>query len=261
MVEATERNMSKLRERFPRATGNLLFGFVYRHTLAGYRKFLEPTELGVATYVQATWERARGVPGRGLFTNLAASGGGAGIDLGIHVLDLAWWALGCPQPQWAGAVTSSELAKTTEVYGYGNYNRAQFEVEDTIAGAVAFENSIIAVHAAFASNVPGGVEEQAKIIWRGTRSGFEFPLHTGNQDPQNLLPRVAGERFAYLHDTALRTPRPRTVQEGYKLQVAHLLDVLEGEAAPIMDPQEGVTLMRMVDGLYRSAMTGKPVML
>jgi len=258
MAEVAERNLPKLRERFPLATGNLVYGLVYRHTLANYRPFLHPDVLGKATVVIAEWQRARGVPGRGLFTNLEASGGGAGIDLGCHVLDASWWGMGCPRPLWVSAITSDELAKTTEVEGYGPYNRAEFGVEGLFGGVVRFEDSMLFLRAAFTSNTPGLVE-QASIFWDGSRAGFEFPLHTGDRDVREVVPRFRGERYGHMYDATLMAPQPLTVEAGYHRQVQHLADVLAGRNAPIGTPQEGLTLMRMLNGLYESAGTGRPV--
>jgi predicted dehydrogenase len=258
MATAAERNLPRLRARFPKATGNLLYGLVYRHMLAPYLSFASREALGQVPFVNASWERARGVPARGLFTNLAASGGGAGIDLGVHVLDLAWWALGCPRPIWVGALTSGELARTTKVMGYGPYDSAKFEVEDTMAGVVAFPGTMLVVHAAFASNVPGGVEEDPNVVWRGDRSGLKFRLHTADRDPRELFPEVTGEQFGFLQATRIRTPRPLTVQEGYERQIEHLVSVLRGGMPPIVTPQQGVALMEIMDGLYGSAAEQAP---
>lgn len=261
MAVAADRNLPRLRQRFPQATANLLYGLVYRHMLEDYLSFLSPAEIGKVPFVVATWERARGVPARGLFTNLAASGGGSGIDLGVHVIDLAWWALGCPRPLWVGSLTSKELARTTAVQGYGEYDSANFEVEDTMVTAVLFPETMLVAHAAFASNVPGGVEEQANVVWRGDRSGFKYSLHTADRDPRELLPELTGERFGFLQDTKIRTPLPLTVQQGYRRQIGHLVDVLNGAASPIVTPREGTMIMEIVDAAYRAATDRRPVIL
>jgi hypothetical protein len=106
---------------------------------------------------------------------------------------------------------------------------------------------------AFASNVPGGLEEDANLVFRGSNSGFKFYLHTGDRDPRELLPEITVERYGRLQDVRNRTPLPLTVQQGYARQVDHTADVLTGVAEPIITPAEGVVLMEWTDALYRSA--------
>lgn len=259
MARAAEEALPLLRRRFPSATGNLLFGLVYRHTLVRELPFLTPSELGQVPFVIATWERDRGVPGRGLFTNLAASGGGAGTDLGVHIRDFAWWILGSPRPLWVGAMTSKELAQTTAVKGYGEYDSAAFEVEDCMVGVALFATGTMLVEwSAFASNVPGGVKEDPNVVFRGSKSGVKLHLHTGDRDPRDMLPEIAVERFGVLQDVRNRTPLPLTVQQGYVRQINHVADVLSGGVNPIVTPDESVVLMAWSDALYRSARELRP---
>jgi len=61
--------------------------------------------IGEPYHARASWMRTRGIPaGTGWYTDRAKSGGGAMIDLGFHMLDLAWTLLGQPQPVTAFAV-------------------------------------------------------------------------------------------------------------------------------------------------------------
>jgi predicted dehydrogenase len=64
------------------------------------RAAVQAGRLGDVYHARAVWTRAWGVP-KGLdgwFTDPARAGGGALIDIGVHVLDMAWYQLGCPQP-------------------------------------------------------------------------------------------------------------------------------------------------------------------
>ena len=55
--------------------------------------------LGDVYHARAVWARTWGVPGGvdGWFVDPARGGGGALIDIGVHVLDLAWFLLGRPR--------------------------------------------------------------------------------------------------------------------------------------------------------------------
>jgi predicted dehydrogenase len=259
MAKVAAAKLPLLRHRFPKATANLLYGLVYRHTLEQVMPFFEQHQIGPVPFASARWVRRRGVPGRGVFTDLAMSGGGSLMDLGTHVLDAAMYALRLKNPLWVGARTSRELAQTTGVHGYGYYDPSKVEVEDTAIVVVQFAETLLLLNASFAANVPGGEEESVRLYAQGTTLGIEHPLHTGNRKPYDLVTRVASEQNNLLLDSGV-VARTITVQEGYIRQVDHIADVLLNGQQPIVTPGEGVALMEILDGAYKSAETGEPVL-
>src|SRR5439155_10041827 len=63
------------------------------------RQAIEKGYAGEPYHSRATWMRTRGVPiGTGWYTDRAKSGGGALLDIGSHMLDIAWHLLGQPRP-------------------------------------------------------------------------------------------------------------------------------------------------------------------
>ena len=63
-------------------------------------RLLHEGVLGEVYHARAVWTRTWGVPTGvgGWFTDPARSGGGALIDIGVHVLDMAWYLMGRPDP-------------------------------------------------------------------------------------------------------------------------------------------------------------------
>ncbi len=70
--------------------------------------------LGDIYYTRAQWLRRRMLPPRNTFIEHHLSGGGCALDIGVHVLDLAYWFLGrrsrsasrlLPMPGWLSATT------------------------------------------------------------------------------------------------------------------------------------------------------------
>lgn len=57
------------------------------------KNYVNKNEFGDIYYVKAKFFRRRGTP-KGWFINKALSGGGALMDIGAHLLDLAWWLIG-----------------------------------------------------------------------------------------------------------------------------------------------------------------------
>ncbi len=80
-------------------TANRLLGvdLSYRHTAAmtAIADLIRAGTLGDIFAVDLTFHNAYG-PGKPWFFDPAQSGGGCGIDLGVHLVDLALWTLGFP---------------------------------------------------------------------------------------------------------------------------------------------------------------------
>ena len=77
--------------------------------------------------------RTRGIPiGTGWFTDKSKSGGGALIDIGVHMLDLAWHLLGQPAPISAYGVTYQKFRSVVPA-------ERKYDVEDAAFAIVRFE--------------------------------------------------------------------------------------------------------------------------
>ena len=70
----------------------------YRHTtgMQRIRELIRAGELGHVYAVDLVFHNAYG-PDKPWFYDVALSGGGCVIDLGIHLVDLALWTLGFPR--------------------------------------------------------------------------------------------------------------------------------------------------------------------
>jgi predicted dehydrogenase len=63
------------------------------------KRLIAAGEFGQLYAAKAGWMREGWIPTHGQwFTQKARAGGGALIDLGVHVLDLALWLMGYPKP-------------------------------------------------------------------------------------------------------------------------------------------------------------------
>jgi predicted dehydrogenase len=111
---------------------------------------------GDVYHARASMMRTRGIPiGTGWFIEKSKSGGGALIDLGVHVLDLAWYLLGQPKPLSIFGVTQQKFRDTI------GPDRVM-DVEDAAFGMVRFEGGkSLEIGTSWAMNQPpqqqGGV--------------------------------------------------------------------------------------------------------
>src|SRR5262245_32777284 len=80
------------------------------------RQRLAQGALGEIYHSRAVWTRTWGVPEGvgGWFTDPARAGGGALIDIGIHVMDLAWFLMGCPAPTTVSGQVYNKYPEQTQ---------------------------------------------------------------------------------------------------------------------------------------------------
>ncbi len=197
--------------------------------------------LGDIYHIKAHFLRRRGIPGWGYFTNKAMQGGGALIDLGVHVLDLALCALNYPTPNQVLGNTYDFIGKAGGKGLMGNWNPATFEVEDAAMAYLSFPNKAsIMLSASFALNTQIDKDRNLEIF--GSKGGvklFPFSLHT----------EVAGEladiQFPYLEETDMQLKN-----------TAAFLDACQGKPSNVCSAEQGAILQEIVERIYGSADSG-----
>ena len=104
--------VSQMKDASESAGKTLMFNFNNRARPESYalRKYIEAGEVGQINSAQAKWIRRTGIPGfGGWFTNKELSGGGPLIDL-LHMVDLALYYMGYPEPSSVLAQTFSDFS-------------------------------------------------------------------------------------------------------------------------------------------------------
>ena len=121
--------------------------------------------LGPVRHVEASWVRARGVPGRdGWFTRRDLAGGGALVDLGWHLLDAASPLLpGRAVTQVAGSLSGDFVNRSASRASWRLEQDAAAvgaDVEDTARGFLVTDTGAsLAVRASWASHQPVDVTQ------------------------------------------------------------------------------------------------------
>ena len=208
----------------------------YRPDVQIVRSFVQSGELGSITSVRGSWHTFR--PGRaqlGWRLRRDEAGGGAMLDLGYAVLDLAFWLANSPTPVRVSASLDLPAGnKGIEPSG------SAFVVCE---GGVSFFVDVTWHHI--------GEGERFGVGIRGTKGTAGInPLHVWkelNGVPTNMAPTGSvGRENPFVSAT--------------RAQWAHFLAAIEGTAKPTV-LQEQVTLLRVMDAIYRSAADGRDVTL
>jgi predicted dehydrogenase len=128
---------------------------------------------GEVYHINATFIRRRGIPGWGSFTDKSLQGGGALIDLGVHVLDLALHLLNYPNIESVLANTYNHIGKQGGTGLFGKWDASKFTVEDACFAHIKCANKIsITLQTAFALHTKETKNVNLEIF--GSKAGAKF---------------------------------------------------------------------------------------
>ncbi|RCW74846.1 Gfo/Idh/MocA family protein [Saliterribacillus persicus] len=236
-------------ERAQQDSGKILmYGFHYRfqQEVQTAKRFVEGNEFGYIYSARVKAVRRRGIPGWGVFTNKELQGGGPLIDIGVHMLDTALYLMGYPEPAVVLGQTHQHLGKRKGVGLSGDWDYENFTVEDMAVGMITFKNGeSLLLETAFAANVEKKDTMQVSLM--GDKGGADiFPL----------------KMYQEKHDTLIDvTPAYLPEVEGHQAEIAHFIEHCLNETTPITTADQGTKIQKIIDGLYKSAETGKAVII
>ncbi len=232
----------------------LMIGFVRRfgNDAAVLRDFIDGGMMGDIYYAKASYLRRSGSPG-GWFGDRSRSGGGPLIDLGVHVIDFVRYFMGRPKAAAVSGVTFSRLGNRDGIKtpkGYLAADRSDlFDVEDMAAALIRFENgAAMTVETSFSLNIR---QDTGSIELFGTRSGVKV-------DPGI---EFFSDMNGYLVDVRPSGDTSLSFQGLFRKEIDHFADCILRGAECISPAEDGVELMRIIDGIYESARTGREVSL
>ena len=244
-------------EKAAKENGKLLMiGFVRRfgNDCAVLKDFIDSGSFGEIYYAKAQYLRRKGCPG-GWFGDKSRSGGGPLIDLGVHVIDLCRYLMGGPQPVSMYGATFSKLGDRRHIKDARGYSSTVvskddiFDVEDMATALIRFDNgAVLSVEASFSLNIEKDV---GNIELFGTKAGCKL-------DPELT---IFTDMNDYLANVKLAQSTALSFDGLFDNEINHFVECIE-TGKPCRNPaQDGVTLMKILDGIYESARTGHEVLL
>lgn len=209
----------------------------YRPDAQAIRQFVQNGELGELDSVRGSWHLAR--PSRaqlGWRQRRELAGGGVMLDLGLTILDLAFWLAGNPRP----VRVSASLSRA------GRGDRA---VDQSGSAFVVCE---------------GDCSVFVDVTWRHIGEGERFGVGLrGSKGSAGINPlQVWKELNGVAHDVSPTGSgsRENAYTASFRAQWAHFLAAVAGEV-PRPSLQEHVTLHEVMDAIYQSAESGRDVRL
>lgn len=206
----------------------------YRPDAVALRQFVAGGELGDVYYLRTGWLNRYRPRGRTWRERKSTAGGGAFMDLGLQMLDLALWTLDYPVAERVSAHM---------------YQRPESEVEDAAMLVVGLEgNRVINVECTW--NLLAQRDRQYLNLTGSSGSGSLSPLAVFKEMPAGLVevtPQVPAAR-------------ENLFTASYRNELSQFVEAVRGERA-VQSPREHLVLMRLVEAAYRSAQERREVVL
>jgi predicted dehydrogenase len=198
----------------------------FRPDAMALRQFVTGGELGDLYYLRTGWLNRYRPRGRTWRDRKAMAGGGAFMDLGLQMLDLAMWILDYPEPERISATM---------------YTRPGSEVEDA---------AMVVLH------VAGNAVINLEVTWNLLAQRDRQYLHLlGSSGSGSLSPlTVYKEMESGLLEVTPQIPpgRENPFTASYRNELQQFVDVVRGEREA-RAPREHLVLMQLVEAAYRSA--------
>lgn len=215
----------------------------------------EKGTFGDIYFAKAKAIRRRAVPTWGVFLNEYEQGGGPLIDIGTHALDLTLWMMDNYKPKYAIGTTYHMHNKDTKTgNAWGDWDPEKFTVEDSAFGFVVMENgATILLESSWALNTLDIGEAMTQIC--GTKAGADMLdglriNGVANGDLYTLKPEFNASHVDFYSGV---------IKDAPVLEAATWVNALQGKGELTVLPYQAATVTRILDAIYESSRTGKPV--
>ena len=214
---------------------------------------IEAGALGEIYHARSWMLRRTAIPTRLAFLLKKHSGGGATIDIGVHILDLTLWFMGNPTPVSVSGVARKKLAANPKAFGlWDNLNTVppEMDVEELALAFVRFENgATLMLEVSWMLHHDTQSEDMQMWLY-GDKGGSHWPkceIYHTNYDTKQMY--------------------NRSLQLTKDLAEAHAQECIEfaqaivdGAPSPV-PAEQSMQVMQILNAIYESQSTGREVFL
>jgi predicted dehydrogenase len=197
------------------------------------KKFMDE-EFGDIFYAKTGWLQREELPKDTSWKSmLDSSGGGALLNLGIHLLDEALWLLGC--------------RKVDRVIGSAHFLSEKRDVEDSAIALLSMEDNITLT-----------IEVSWTLLFDKDFTYFNVFASNGSAllNPMKIYKRMHGE---IVNVTPQVDASKNAFKHSFHLQAEHFVESIWKDIDPIFRVEEGVEMAKIVDAIYISAREKKEI--
>ena len=224
-------------------------------------RYIRDGKIGKINSAQAYWVRRCGIPGfGGWYTSKALSGGGPMIDL-LHMMDLALYFLGYPEPDYLLATNYFDFMDNKAFkgpWGIPDIEGGIVDVESACHAMLTFKTGqCLLIRSSWAEM---NEREAVSVTFQGTKAGGKverlfqiYELDDTAVDSCTLYTEEYGNQV----DMKIHVEKDKSM--GRIGAAANFIDSINGKAEPFSAPHEAFLLMKIIDAMYESAAAKKPV--
>lgn len=205
-------------------------------------------------FAKALAIRRRAVPTWGSFLDEERQGGGPLIDIGTHALDLALFMMNNYEPVMAVGTAYHKLSKRKNAANaWGPWDPDKFTVEDSAFGFVTFKNgATVILESSWALNTLQIGE--AKVVLCGTEAGADMldGLRINGEENSRLYTKTVETSIggvAYYEGVS---------QNPGDIETRMWIDAVKNDTEVYVKPEQALVVTEILEGIYKSAETGKP---
>jgi predicted dehydrogenase len=206
------------------------------------RRAFDEGIFGKILFVRVQALRRRGIPNWGVFGRKELQGGGPMIDIGVHALEMAHYAIGTPEPVAAVGQTWTYLGNKASdtMCMWPGWDYKTYTVEDLAIGHIRMKTgAVIHIEASFAAHIE-------KDCWNfqimGEKGGAVF-------EPTAIFQDQAG---AMLNCTPGFIPKI----DKFEYKMRNFVDVCLYNKPCEAPAEHGLMVQKMLDGVYASSGKG-----
>ena len=227
--------------------GTLTMGFQWRlgPQAQAIKRFVDDGQLGKVMFARVQALRRRGIPSWGVFGRKDLQGGGPLIDIGVHLIETAHYLMGEPRPTAASAQMFTYMGDRPPVATgpWGEWDWKTYTVEDLAIGFIRFENgAVMSVESSFCAHIRDDV---FNITLMGEQGGATVVPPMLFKDEAGIMVNVEPS-FIGKWNTMER-------------KIQDWIGFVRGEGETQCPAISGLTVQKMLDGLYESAEQGREV--
>ncbi len=243
----------------------LMFNYNNRARPESYAmmEMISSGKVGTINSAQAKWIRRTGIPGfGGWFTTRALSGGGPLIDL-LHMVDLALYFMGYPDPAYV-------LGKTFDTFISDKTFKGPWGIEDQVDGTTDVETAahgfvtfksgqVLSLQVSWAEMVK---REEVSVVFQGTAAGGKVERLFGDDGLDDTAIDTCEIYVQENGKSVNRTIKVDACEDmGRSRSAQNFIFAVEGTERPLNTPAESLKLMKIIDAIYESSRLNAPVSL
>lgn len=242
-----------------KATGKkLTIGYQSRHSAGAIyaKSFIEDGELGDIYYANCYALRRRGTPNWGVFLNEEEQGGGPVIDIATHSLDLTLYLMNNYEPAMVVGKTHKKLEHPEAGNAWGDNGVSTTPLEEAACALIVMKNgATILLETSWALNTEAAIDAPGCRLC-GSRAGLSLlngKLVT-NKVEHNLLTEThvntEGGGVAFYAGNS---------ESPAETEARRWIRAVVEDTDPVVRPEQACVVSEILEAIYTSSKTGKPV--